>query len=251
LIFDQKQFCRFIEQFDLFVDYFLDQNTVAVTLIMKSKRIEMKTRTIMIILILAIIGVSCLPSLYPLYREKDLLFDDRLVGRFDIDDLWIIDSLDLNESFDQVHNWNKFNTGKTYRLQAYEDDKLAEFALHLIKLKDNYYLDFWPVTYTIKHDFLDVHLFPAHIFAKLEFVEENLVINWFDGGFLNDLIDSNKIKISHKELEYGLLLTARTNELQKFVKKYGDDPRAYLDAEDPDTLYRLPENNSNMASKID
>ena len=203
-------------------------------------------------MVLIVIGVSCIPSLYPLYREKDLLFDERLAGKFDVDgDMWEFDSLDLSIPFNNGHQWEQFETGKTYRLKAFEDDKQAEFAVHLIMLNDIYYLDFYPVTYTIKHGFLDVHLIPAHIFAKIEFAGDNLVLNWFDGEFLSDLIDSNKLKISYKELEYTLLLTARTNELQNFVRKYGDDPRAYVDSEDPDTLYRLPENNLSMAYKND
>jgi hypothetical protein len=200
----------------------------------------MKTRTIVIILVLMIVGVSCIPSLYPLYRKKDLLFDERLVGKFDVyDGFWIFDILDLNDPLDQGVWWERFKSGKTYRLTVFEGDKEAKFAVHLIMLKNNYYLDFFPVTYSIEHSTLDAHLFPAHIFAKLEFAGDDLVIHWFDGEFLNDLIDSNKIKISYKELGHTLLLTAKTDEIQNFVKKYGDDPRAYVEAEDPDTLYRM------------
>jgi hypothetical protein len=73
-------------------------------------------------------------------------------------------------------------------------------------------------------------------------VDENIVMYWFNSEFLTNLIDSNKIKISHKMLENSVLLTANTEELQKFVKKYGNNPRAYLD-EDPDTMFRIPDKN--------
>ncbi len=210
----------------------------------------MKIQTVILILVLIITGVSCIPSLYPLYREKDLLFDQRLVGKFDIEgDLWEFDSLDLNAPFDNGDSWERFKSGKTYRLVAFEEDKKAKFAVHLIMLNDNYYLDFFPVSYRIEHDFLNALLFPAHIFARLEFTGDDLVLHWFDGDFVHDLIDSNKIKISYKELEHTILLTARTDELQYFVKKYGDDPGAYVDEEDPDTLYRIPENNMSIATR--
>ena len=200
----------------------------------------MKTRTVILIMLLIAGGVSCIPSLYPLYREKDLLYDGRLAGKFDLDgDRWEFDSLDLGSPMDQGDWWGRFESGKTYRLTAFDDEEVARFAVHLIRLNSNYYLDFFPVTYHIEHSALDAHLFPAHIFAKLEFQEDDLVVYWFDGEFLVDLIDSNKIRISYEELENTILLTARTDELQNFVKKYGDDPRAYVDAEDPDTLYRI------------
>jgi hypothetical protein len=210
----------------------------------------MKTRAFLVTLILIILAVSCIPSLYPLYRDKDLLFDTRLLGLFNTDgdlmggdmDTWEFDSLDWRLENKSGNDWDKFRSGKTYKLIALEDEKRAEFAVHLIKLGKNYYLDFFPVKYNIEHVMLDMQLMPAHIFGKIEFVDNNIVMNWFDGEFLTNLIDSNKVKISHKMLENSILLTANTEELQKFVKKYGDNPRAFLD-QDPDTMYRIPQKN--------
>jgi len=210
----------------------------------------MKTRAFLVTLILIILAVSCIPSLYPLYRNKDLLFDTRLLGLFNTDgdlmggdmDTWEFDSLDWRLENKSGNDWDKFRSGKTYKLIALEDEKRAEFAVHLIKLGKNYYLDFFPVKYNIEHVMLDMQLMPAHIFGKIEFVDNNIVMNWFDGEFLTNLIDSNKVKISHKMLENSILLTANTEELQKFVRKYGDNPRAFLD-QDPDTMYRIPQKN--------
>jgi hypothetical protein len=210
----------------------------------------MKTRAFLVTLILIILAVSCIPSLYPLYRDKDLLFDTRLLGLFNTDgdlmggdmDTWEFDSLDWRLENKSGNDWDKFRSGKTYKLIALEDERRAEFAVHLIKLGKNYYLDFFPVKYDIEHVMLDMQLIPAHIFGKIEFVDNNIVMNWFDGEFLTNLIDSNKVKISHKMLENSILLTANTEELQKFVKKYGDNPRAFLD-QDPDTMYRIPQKN--------
>jgi hypothetical protein len=199
-------------------------------------------------LIIIVVVVSCIPSLYPLYRDKDLIFDERLLGLFNTDgdntdgDTWEFDSLDWRLEDKSGSDWDKFRSGKTYKLIALEDDKRAEFAVHLIKLGKNYYLDFFPVKYNIPHVMLDMQLMPAHIFGKIEFVDNNIVMNWFDGEFLTNMIDSNKVKISHKMLENSILLTANTEELQKFVKKFGDNPEAFID-QDPDTMYRIPQKN--------
>ena len=208
----------------------------------------MRTRLILTAMILIILAVSCIPSLYPLYRERDLLFDERLLGLFNTDgdktdgDTWEFEKLDWQSEYRTDNNWNQFRSGKTYKMTAIEDEKKAEFAVHLLKLGKNYYLDFFPVKYNIPNAMLDMQLIPAHIFGKVEFADNNIVMNWFDGEFLTNLIDSNKIKISHKMLENSILLTANTEELQKFVKKYGDNPRAFLD-QDPDTMYRIPPKN--------
>jgi len=166
----------------------------------------MKTRTLLVILIITLLAVSCIPSLYPLYRDKDLIFNTRLLGLFSTDsdriggDTWKFDSLDWRLENKSGGEWDLFRSGKTYKLIAIEDDKKAEFAVHLIKLGKNYYLDFFPVKYNIPHVMLDQQLMPAHIFGKVEFVDDNIVMNWFDGEFLTNMIDSNKVKISHKML---------------------------------------------------
>jgi len=199
-------------------------------------------------LIITLFVVSCIPSLYPLYRDKDLIFDSRLLGLFSTEgdmmggDTWEFDSLNWSLENKSGNEWNQFRSGKTYKLIDWEDSNKAEFAVHLIKLKGNYYLDFFPVKYDIPHVMLEMQLIPAHIFGKVEFVNNNIVMNWFDGEFLTNMIDSNKVKISHKMLENSILLTANTEELQKFVKKYGDNPRAFLN-QDPDTMYRIPPKN--------
>jgi hypothetical protein len=208
----------------------------------------MKTRVILTVVILVILAVSCIPSLYPLYREKDLIFDSRLIGLFSTEglavkgDTWEFEKLDWQTESRIENNWNQFQSGKTYKMTDTEDGKKAEFAVHLLKLGKNYYLDFFPVQYNIENVMLEMQLMPAHIFGKIEFVNNNIVMHWFDGEFLTNLIDSNMIKIPHKMLENSILLTANTEELQKFVRKYGDNPGAFLN-EDPDTMYRIPSKN--------
>lgn len=206
----------------------------------------MKTRTFLLILIITLMVISCIPSLYPLYREKDLILNTELIGLFNTEgdisngDTWEFEKLDWQAESRFGNEWNQFSSGKTYKLISIEDEKRAEFAVHLLKLDKNYYLDFFPVKYNIPHFMLDQQLIPAHIFGKIEFVDDDIVMHWFDGEFLANLIDSNKIKIANKMLENGILLTANTEELQRFVRKYGDNPEAFLD-QDPDTMYRIPE----------
>jgi hypothetical protein len=56
-------------------------------------------------------------------------------------------------------------------------------------------------------------------------------IKWFNEEWLGSLFEQNRIKISHetvknesgKETDNFYLLTASTDELQKFILKYGKD----------------------------
>jgi hypothetical protein len=196
----------------------------------------MKIRIILFILGLTGIVVSCIPSLYPLYRDKDLLIDNKLEGLYETgeNEYWKIRRLDPD--FEKLSgDWKQYNSGFTYKLSVREDDKLEEFALHLLDLGDDLFLDFFPVNYDISHSFLDMHLVPAHIFAKAELTDQALILHFFDMEWLEELIESNRIKISYVELNYRNLLTAKTEELQKFITKFANDSTTFIDA---DTLMR-------------
>jgi hypothetical protein len=43
----------------------------------------MKIRTVFIVLGFTVFVISCIPSLYPLYRSRDLLTDDNLDGFYE------------------------------------------------------------------------------------------------------------------------------------------------------------------------
>ena len=76
---------------------------------------------------------------------------------------------------------------------------------------------------------IDIHMIPAHTIARIDFVsEDEVVIAWFNEDWLKDLFEENRVKIDHEVIrtaeenfskEY--VLTASTDELQKFIIKYG------------------------------
>lgn len=198
----------------------------------------MKVKTILLILAIAMVVFSCIPSLYPLYRQKDLLLDERLEGRFadGTEGYWEFSQLD--EESAKKGDWKNYQSGYTYKLRLKEDDgALEEFAVHLLKLGDDHYLDFFPVNGNIVPDMLEMSLAPSHIFAKVELNEDFLLIQFFDPDWLEDLIEKDRIKISHLELDDRFLLTAKTGELQKFILKFANDSTTFIEA---DTLPRDP-----------
>ncbi len=198
----------------------------------------MKPRTVLLILGIAAIVVSCIPSLYPLYREKDLLVNEKLVGTFNTgeNEYWEIRHLGPEMVKGLEGDWKNYRSGYTYKLSVTEESSTEEFALHLLKLGGDLYLDFFPVGYEIHPDFLAMHLAPSHIFARVEVYDPYLVVHFFDIDWLEDLIKENRIKISYVELEDRYLLTAKTEELQKFILKFANDSTTFMEA---DTLLRM------------
>jgi hypothetical protein len=190
---------------------------------------------------------SCvLSSLFPLYTEKDLRTDDGLIGKWQVGEengekyYWIIEKLDTVNTgggFMSSSEWSEYNTGKTYRLVAVQDTIEQEFALHLLELDGIRYLDLYPINVEVSPGFLAWHMVPTHIFGRIEIYENQLITRFFDQDFFVKLIEQNKIRISHIDMNGRELVTAETDELQKFAKKYADQSQAF---QKPDTLPRLP-----------
>lgn len=212
----------------------------------------MKTRIVITLGILILLTIhSCIPSLFPLYTEKDLITDDRIEGVWRMEEggnIWIIERLDYQGEFNFFNpNWTEPESGtgsesrKTYRLEVQDikegrDTLEAEFLVYILELGGHTYLDYYPTDVELHHDFLQWHMIEVHNFSRIEVSDDRLSLQFFDPVELQEMIEKNKIKISHYEHDDNYLLIARTDELQKFVIKYSDDPKALLS---PDILTRL------------
>ena len=203
----------------------------------------MNTRTIILIGMLALLASSCIPSLFPLYTEEDLVTDDRIVGTWASGEMgtWVIERLDYRPTSDFFSSdWSDAEKKNTYKLVVIETDGgdtlETEFVVHMLVLDGQQYLNYYPVDYELDHDFLSWHMVEANNFSKVWITEDSISLGFFDPSYLEDLIDENRIKISHIRHDNGILITARTKELQKFVIKYGDEEDAILE---PDVLKRI------------
>jgi len=203
----------------------------------------MKTRIIILIGMLALLAGSCIPSLFPLYTEKDLVTDDRIIGTWEAGEMgtWVIERLYYKPLIDVFSSdWSDAKETNTYKLVVIETDGgdtlEAEFVVHMLVLGGQHYLNYYPGDFELDHDFLFWHMVEAHNFSKVWITEDSISLAFFDPSYLEELIDENRIKISHIRHDDGILITARTKELQKFVIKYGDEEDAILE---PDVLKRI------------
>ncbi|MCK4855986.1 MAG: hypothetical protein KAT31_17020, partial [Bacteroidales bacterium] len=83
----------------------------------------MKTVTVILIVMLAALATSCIPSLFPLYNEEDLVTDDRIVGTWDAgeNDTWVIERLDYTPSNVFFGSeWSEPEEKKSYKLEVIE-----------------------------------------------------------------------------------------------------------------------------------
>ncbi len=189
----------------------------------------MKTRNLIFVFLIALLFSGCVVySFYPLYNEKDLFANDILTGNWTDDDgtLWNFE----HAYFGKKAPENIDSTSYVLTVKD-KDEKSSEFSIHIIKLAGQYFLDFYMEEY-VENDNLDLasfHIIPVHTFAKLTVSNDSLHINWFNQDWLEELIKENKIRIHHENNGDIILLTAKPDELQKFVTKYVNSEEAFKD----------------------
>lgn len=167
-------------------------------------------------------------SFYPLYTKDDLFPNDILIGNW-------MDDEGTEWFFEHDYNGKKVpenidSTSYVLKLKSKDQTQFSdsEFSVHVVKLDDTYFLDFYLEEFLDDDlDLASFHIIPVHTFAKLTFSNDELHINWFDQNWLENLIKENRIRIHHENNGDFILLTAKPAELQKFVTKYVNSEEAF------------------------
>ena len=169
---------------------------------------------------------SCVPSVNPLYTEKDLIFDPALLGTWGEDN--------------GKESWTFEKSGdKKYKLlQKDERDRVAEFEVHLVKLKDQRFLDLylidpgaeedWKVN---QHAMFGMIVRPAHMFMKVRQIEPKLQIGYLNPDWLQEFLEKNPKALRHEKSppppkggeHRSIFLTAETKDLQKFILQHAGE----------------------------
>lgn len=174
----------------------------------------MRSAKILILFGVAILLTGCVPSLHPLFTDKDLVFDQVLVGT------WVDE--------DGKNTWTFQKSGENvYELVYTENEEPAKFQAHLLKLGDFLFLDVFPEEPGMKNGLYKGLLISAHGFSRIWIEGDSVRLAYLDPEWLKQMIDKKKVKIDHDFIDQGIILTAETNELQKFAVKYAEDAKAF------------------------
>ena len=192
----------------------------------------MRTKKLFPILLVALFLSGCVVySFYPLYTAKDLFPNEILTGTWTDSDstVWKFEHPTVVK--DGIKSIDK--TSFELHLKQKDESEFDEsrFSVHIVKLGGNYFLDFYLKDMLGKSNLIlnDFHIIPVHTFARLTVKNNELLINWFDQKWLNELIRQNKIRIHHESNAEFVLLTAKPGALQKFVTKYVNSEEAFKD----------------------
>jgi hypothetical protein len=172
---------------------------------------------------------GCVQSLNPIYTEEDVVFEPKLVG------VWA-------EANDAKERWTFEQAGeKAYKVIYEEENKRGVFEVHLLRLGQQLYLDFFPDKAAMEqmgeNGLYKYHWLPVHTFARVYQVEPELGLAFMDPDWLSKKLEQDAGAIAHvRRGDDQLILTASTSALQAFVQKYAGE--AFGDG-NPDKLRRI------------
>ena len=157
-------------------------------------------------------------SIYPYYTDKDLVFDQAMLGNW-------VEAGQTNESSEHVRFEAMGTNG--YWATVFGDSETNSFEVHLFRLNAQLFVDSFPTNRSL--DFVPVHQVSKVTQIGPEIETANLNYDW-----LAKLLEKNPRTIRHMVLrdnpgdEHGrIVLTADTKELQRFILKNVNNTNAW------------------------
>jgi hypothetical protein len=154
-------------------------------------------------------------SLQPLFSDRTTIFDPSLLGTWvaEDDDGFVFTLEDTTRGF--------------YMLISDESGATARFQAVLTEFDGVRFMDIFPEEPNNDNGFYRDHLMRVHSILKVERMADTLSVADFDAEWLSTMASQNKLTIPHVSLDGAVLLTAPTEELQKFVRTYARTPEAF------------------------
>ncbi len=176
----------------------------------------MKTATFFLYALI-ILFAGCVPSLHPLYTDKDLIFEPALLGTW-------TDGQDQTWIFDETKDPN------AYDLTILHKNEPGPFIARLLKLGDILFLDLFPGDPNLETNAIyNIHLLGAHTFWRIDQIEPTLHIRAMDIDTMTKMLEKDPNLLKHEVTDDRLVLTASTEQLQQFMKAHADDEGLFGD----------------------
>ena len=181
---------------------------------------------------------SCLTTLHPIFTVKDLTYDPKLIGTWNIEregnkETVIISNLATENSVELPGNISDIKEKGYLISYQHEDSRNPErYIAFLARIGKYLYFDYYPA-YKKEDQKLDefagAHWVKMHTSYRVEILNDgSFELSQLDGSYVNNLIDQKKIRINHETgADDNIVITATTSELQQYLIKYSDEPEAY------------------------
>lgn len=195
----------------------------------------MKKKSILIVSCVLLFSSCIVKSLQPFFTKDKIVFNEKLIG----------DWIDQKKGEWKIQTVKElFNKDRKEGVELSEEDKAfyetykngylityikkgneAQFIAVPFKIEDVYFINFIPFAY--EEDTVNSlavgHLLKTHSVTKLDINSDNeITFSWLSEARVGDLITEGKVRLKHEIVgpEKALLLTASSEELVTFLKKY-------------------------------
>ena len=194
----------------------------------------MKARSLILLCCIVFFSSCIVKSIQPFYTAESTKYQEHLVGEW-------VDTKNATwkvESFKQLFlkenkEWSKVSDEDKATFEKYKDgylitytkkDNESVFISMPFKIDEQLFMDFIPFEYEdISNDLVSQHLLRTHSVAKIDKAKDGkLKITWLDEGRLTDLFDKDQLKLKYEivGIDETFVLTATSEELYAFLKKY-------------------------------
>jgi len=198
------------------------------------KKIAITTAFALLLIFLS----SCLTTLHPIFTEKDLAYDPKLIGTWNTENEGkkgkvIISCLATENSIELPGNISAIKQRGYFISYQDENGKTSDqYIAFLARIEKHLYFDYYPADKKEDRkldEFFEVHFVRMHTSYRVEILKDGgFELSQLDGSYVKSLIDEKKIRISHEtDADDNTIITASTKELQQYLLKYGDEPSAY------------------------
>lgn len=201
----------------------------------------MKTISLFAIAAIIIFLPSCITTLQPLATEDRMITDSRLTGTWNsAEGEMRIEPVLLSRTYRQAKitdaGGDSARLSRTYMLSYEKNGIHYNMFASLIQVGEHLFMDLRPAViadaqrednngYDFNPDYM-----PGYTIAKVEWKNDRqLAVQFADGAFVRRQLESGHLRLKH-ELDglFGTcMISASSEELQKFVEKYATDERLF------------------------
>lgn len=173
----------------------------------------MKKIILPLVAIVALVA-ACVPSVNPFYFDKDVITDARLAG------VWLED-----RDADKPESWTfESQTNRAYTVTVIEGDgKSGKLEGHLFKLGGQLLMDLMPLKCefaTNQANVISAAMIPGHLLMRVNLEDKKLNLTFTNPDWAKNFLEANPSAVAHRVVDDGVILTADTAALQKFVKQH-------------------------------
>jgi hypothetical protein len=182
---------------------------------------------VILVTVMSLVGCAPADSLFPLYTKDDTFFDETLLGawrpaespeKLGPDEGYVIFSGDKQEGSYIVRGVASARASKGMFLEA-----------RLVRLGKYTFIDFTTPQNTESLELHDL-VFPyirSHMIGRMQKTANSLRIDFLDSEWVDKESKAGRLRLSHLETPDGVVLSASTQDLQKFALENSEDDKAF------------------------